>query len=300
MEYWKNSGLILGLLFLVFSFAAIYGCAENDTVTVSGRVLDDTGAPLQNALVRIDRNWIDAFYFLPGASRIEDVGLFIIDSSEYGITETTDGEPLSFTFPSLNALTTTTDAAGLFEFNDLPAAQYWIFADSVGYIDTRQGPFLGDEASTDLTLTLKPIQEKESVCWPEGDTFPFEGSITDGVSGQPVQGATILLVVCKNLEEVEKPSTGVDLAGYMHPVHPNAAAVSDENGQFTVNAVPIEETGYDIFIGREGYVVQSDNRFLSVEDGKAVVKTKPGIGSPVLSHLNFEITPVKVEEKQSS
>ena len=297
MENWQNPRHILGLLSVTLSFAVIHGCAANDTVTVSGRVLDDTGTPLQNALVQIDSDWINAFYFQPGTGRIDDDRLFVISSSEHGLTETTDGEPLSFTFPSTNALSTTTDAGGLFEFNDLPAAQYWIFADATGFIDVRQGPILGGEASTDLTLTLRPIEEEDSHCWPEGDTFPFEGSVTDAVSGQPVQGATILLVVCKSLDEVDEPPEGVDIVGYMRPVHPNAAAVSDENGLFTVDAVPMEEAGYNIFIGREGYVVQSDSRYLSVKDGEMVVKAHTGFGSPIPSDLNFKINPVAVKEE---
>lgn len=295
MENWKNSRRVLGLLFVTLSFTVIHGCAANDTVTVSGRVLDDTGTPLENALVKIDSDWINAFYFQPGTARMKDDRLFVMSSTEYGLTTNTDGEPLSFTFPSTNALTTTTDAGGLFEFNDLPAAQYWIFADATGFIDVRQGPILGGEASTDLTLTLRPIEEEDGRCWPEGDTFPFEGSVTDAVSGQPVQGATILLVVCKTLEEVDESPEGVDVVGYMRPVHPNAAAVSDENGLFTVDAVPMEETGYDIFIGGEGYVVQSESRYLSVTDGEMVVRAHTGFGSPIASDLNFKISPVAVE-----
>lgn len=272
--------------------------ANENTVTVSGIVQDGDGNPLDGASVMIDSNWIPALYFMPGAIEIGEQ-LFTFEDSELGITQTPDGENLYFAFPSGDALITTTDADGAFEFTDVPVGAYWVFADADAYIDVREGPLLIEGDTTDIELTLNPIPE-DSLCYPEGETVAVEGSVIDAVSGEPVSGATIVLLVCEQLEELESPESesGTDDL-YMVPVHPVAAAVSDEEGYFTINVIPLEEIGYRLFLGAEGYVLRQANRFVKLIDEAIVVEERDSVfDTNFPSDFVFELTPSGTESEE--
>jgi hypothetical protein len=180
----------------------------------------------------------------------------------------------------------------------VPIGEYWAFTFASDYVDGREGLLAIEDNLTDLEFVMMVRPETDdSKCYPAGDTVPVEGTFTDSETGEPIEGATILLFVCEEYVEAENAPDDATVTGYMTPVHPVTAAMSDEEGKFTLHVMPIADGdyGYRFYVSAEGYAFDQGNRFVKWEGDDLVIETNTA-GMTFGSDFDFELEPLGAED----
>lgn len=182
--------------------------------------------------------------FLPSGTIVAsdiDNGLYVLTPTyirgcylEGLITDSVTGSILSGATIQLvsTSLSASSDAVGVYRTGTVNAGSYSIIVSKAGYFTkTVTGIVLNNGVLTTVDVQLAPVQ-----------TFQYTGLVTDSASGDPVEGAEIII-------------TGSGLT---------YSAVSDASGQFTVNAIP---DNYTMYAGKWGYRTTCQSATLSMGGG---------------------------------
>ena len=160
------------------------------------------------------------------------------------VTDAETGDPLAPVWVDKNGRTTTTTACrGAYRFDDVEPGTYTVTAHTVGYepAEAEVEVVGGDTVTIDLALT--PEADGPD---PEPEDGEIVGTVTDAGSGQPINGATVMLM--DDAYDVETTTTAADGTYTYEDVEP---------GQYVLAA---EADGFE----------QSANTSVTVADGETV------------------------------
>jgi hypothetical protein len=158
--------------------------AQDEPAGIAGTVQDESGNPVEGAIVLVDGTWRYTYYM--ASSKLEDNEIKDLTYQDE------DGNYYRDPYPSAEAAEMTTEADGAFEFDSLTPGEHYVFVRAEGFKLWREGPL--DIAETEeLSVTLTAWEEDDACRYPEGETTVFGGAITDAQTGEPVEGASVLI-----------------------------------------------------------------------------------------------------------